>query len=256
MKNFILCCGLALSSLLSAQEQVSLQQESPKQVGKYANIDQKIGLAVKGNTFGLGADLTMPLNDRFSIRVGASQLNNYKADDIEAAALYVVASAFDIDFMGVSVSSLFDYQLDYKISSFNLLADWYITKNSPIHLTGGLRFSNTYFRNTFGITQDITILDGLLITPENFGSLTLQVDYPFILPYLGIGVGRLVNNKTIGFNFEIGNSFISGLDVTEFSGIGRIGGTAMEENRVQIEENLSWVWAHPNIEFSISYNFK
>jgi hypothetical protein len=30
----------------------------------------------------------------------------------------------------------------------------------------------------------------------------------------------------------------------------------MEENRIQIEQNIAWVWAHPNVEISISYNFK
>jgi hypothetical protein len=255
MRKSILTLVLTLIAFLGNAQEAESKTKAEKP-NKFENIDERVGLAIKVNTFGLGGEFTMPLNERFSIRVGASKLQDYKADEIEAMAIDGVSAALDISFMDIDLGDFFDYQLAYNVSSFNLLADWYFTKRSPFHLTGGLRFSNTYFRNTLGIKQSISILDGLEISPENFGTLTLQVDYPFVLPYVGVGVGRLVNNKKIGFNFEIGNSFISGLNVSEFSGTGRIGGTAMEENRIQIEQNIAWVWAHPNVEISISYNFK
>lgn len=149
--------------------------------------------------------------------------------------------------------------------SLALLADFFPSKKSSFHITGGVMFNihpqlvsltatlvnksssepavdPSNYANTefFGITTD----------PEGKVHLGVQSGLNVVQPYLGIGFGRAVSLKSrVSFNFDLGVTYIGGLHV-------------MSRNYYEdpdkpknVELNQAWIDANPDIKDNLKENY-
>lgn len=149
--------------------------------------------------------------------------------------------------------------------SLALLADFFPSKNSSFHITGGVMFNihpqlvsltatlvnksssepavdPSNYANTefFGITTD----------PEGKVHLGLQSGLNVVQPYLGIGFGRPVSlNSRVSFNFDLGVTYIGGFHLVSRNYYEN------PEKPVNVELNQAWIDANPDIKENMKDNY-
>lgn len=149
--------------------------------------------------------------------------------------------------------------------SLALLADFFPSKKSSFHITGGVMFNihpqlvsltatlvnksssepaidPSNYANTefFGITTD----------PEGKVHLGLQSGLNVVQPYLGIGFGRPVSLKSrVSFNFDLGVTYIGGFHLVSRNYYEN------PEKPVNVELNQAWIDANPDIKENMKENY-
>lgn len=149
--------------------------------------------------------------------------------------------------------------------SLALLADFFPSKKSSFHITGGVMFNihpqlvsltatlvnksssepaidPSNYANTefFGITTD----------PEGKVHLGLQSGLNVVQPYLGIGFGRPVSLKSrVSFNFDLGVTYIGGFHLVSRNYYEN------PEKPVNVELNQAWIDANPDIKDNMKDNY-
>lgn len=149
--------------------------------------------------------------------------------------------------------------------SLALLADFFPSKKSSFHITGGVMFNihpqlvsltatlvnksssepaidPSNYANTefFGITTD----------PEGKVHVGLQSGLNVVQPYLGIGFGRPVSlNSRVSFNFDLGVTYIGGFHLVSRNYYEN------PEKPVNVELNQAWIDANPDIKENMKDNY-
>ena len=149
--------------------------------------------------------------------------------------------------------------------SLALLADFFPSKKSSFHITGGVMFNihpqlvsltatlvnksssapavdPSNYANTefFGITTD----------PEGKVHLGVQSGLNVVQPYLGIGFGRAVSLKSrVSFNFDLGVTYIGGFHLVSRSYY------EDPQKPVNVELNQAWIDANPDIKDNLKENY-
>ena len=149
--------------------------------------------------------------------------------------------------------------------SLALLADFFPSKKSSFHITGGVMFNihpqlvsltatlvnksssepaidPSNYANTefFGITTD----------PEGKVHLGLQSGLNVVQPFLGIGFGRPVSLKSrVSFNFDLGVTYIGGFHLVSRNYYEN------PEKPVNVELNQAWIDANPDIKENMKDNY-
>ena len=149
--------------------------------------------------------------------------------------------------------------------SLALLADFFPSKKSSFHITGGVMFNihpqlvsltatlvnksssepaidPSNYANTefFGITTD----------PEGKVHLGLQSGLNVVQPYLGIGFGRAVSLKSrVSFNFDLGVTYIGGFHLMSKNYYND------PQKPVNVELNQAWIDANPDIKENLKENY-
>lgn len=207
------------------------------------NMFNHLSIGVNAATTGVGIDAAMPCTDYVSFRAGFTFMPKIK-----------VNTDLDInELMPSNVQKSEDYNLpdnvkvEGKTNLFNVhfLADVYPFRKSSFHLTAGLylgtsdvvRFNNKEDGALMGITKANKDIDahnadpakvavtghinniGLqlgdyLLTPDKDGNVAGAVRTQSIKPYVGIGLGRAVPKKTVGFQADLGCMFWGSPKVT------------------------------------------
>lgn len=149
--------------------------------------------------------------------------------------------------------------------SLALLADFFPSKKSSFHITGGVMFNihpqlvsltatlvnksssepavdPSNYANTefFGITTD----------PEGKVHLGVQSGLNVVQPYLGIGFGRAVSLKSrVSFNFDLGVTYIGGFHLMSKNYYND------PQKPVNVELNQAWIDANPDIKENLKENY-
>ena len=149
--------------------------------------------------------------------------------------------------------------------SLALLADFFPSKKSSFHITGGVMFNihpqlvsltatlvnksssepavdPSNYANTefFGITTD----------PEGKVHVGVQSGLNVVQPYLGIGFGRPVSlNSRVSFNFDLGVTYIGGFHLVSRNYYEN------PEKPVNVELNQAWIDANPDIKDNLKENY-
>jgi hypothetical protein len=125
------------------------------------------GVTAKIGTLGPGVELGHAFNDSFGIRLGVNKWNHSK----------------DRTENGV------DYDAKLKLSSFQLLADWY-PFGGVFRVNAGLVSNGNKFTLTAKPSGSGTFtFNGVTYTSSQVGSVDGQVDFNKTAPYFGIGWG-------------------------------------------------------------------
>lgn len=226
MKKQILTLFCFAISLTAMQAQMEEKEET---TSKY----RKLAIGVSGGT-GFGADLSYKFNDNLSVTARYNVLD-YKAEDIEQ----------EIDGNDV----LIDANVDFK--TMDLIFHYYPFKTAFNLAAGVGYFSNKELTINLSFAESIFIGD-VEFTPENdIGQLIIQSEWKEIAPYVGIGFGRAVPNKRLGFGFEAG-TYLAGSPKVTLDATGLIEGTKDQEPLVQ--ESFSEFKFIPYITFRLSYS--
>lgn len=146
---------------------------------------QKLGLILKGSSTGIGGEIGYRINPKVLVRAGLDQFK------------YNLKTNFE------DGGTNFDLDGTIQAGTIGIVADYQFTKK--IYATGGLMLNNfnTDFKGS--LLNDIEFGD-IIIKKENVGQINWKVKpKSTIAPYLGIGIGNLLNlNKKLNFGFEVG----------------------------------------------------
>ena len=157
--------------------------QKPAEGGVFENFGANLKFGV---LYGPGVDFSTSLHPNLKARIGFSYLG-YDATDV-------------IDISG-------DEELgegSLKFANANLLFDYFPMKNGVFHITAGA-FIGTNKVVIEGSGFDPFSLNDYVIVPDANGYFKGNVKFGgAVKPYLGLGVGRTIPNKRVGFKFEMG----------------------------------------------------
>ncbi len=199
------------------------------------------GIGIKAGTLGLGAEYTHSFNDYLNMRAGVNWLN------------------WEHDFSTDDVS----YKGDLQLQSFSLLADYHPFGNG-FRLTGGALYNGNTVDVTAKPTAGSYSINGVRYPAAAINSITGEVSFSSIAPYLGLGWGRdAQSNSHWSFNFDLGILYqgeadpdINGhcspmLPAAACAHFQK--NLAVEEQKIKDEVND--IKIYPVISFGVTYNF-
>lgn len=225
MKNsiFLLFMSLFVSVNLHAQE------ESPEST---TNNSGKYAIGIHGGSPGGGIDFARKINDHFMLRLQGNYLKYALNDlEVEADGTNVLIDA-NVDFFNTDL--LLDIH-PFKASSFKFVigAGYFI--NQEISMS--VKFSETLFIN------DIEF------TPDEVGTVGISNQWQPFAAYGGMGFGRAVPKKRIGFGIDIGTYYM-GEPQPEIIATGMLEDTKNQEQ--QLADDMSEYRWLPVFKFRIS----
>lgn len=198
----------------------------------------EVGVGVNVGTLGLGVAATFAINERLNARVGVTKgsLN------------------FEEELDGV------DYEGDLDIQSFSALLDWHPWQGT-FRVTAGL------VRNGSDVTADAQInkeieIGGTTYQVNDIGSVSGKVDMGQTAPYIGVGWGNAVNNKSGSFRFAadigviLGDSPDISLKVEDPNNLVNQADIDAEMKKLQDDiDDISALATYPFINIGMSYHF-
>ena len=206
--------------------------QKPAQGGLFENF----GVGVKtGLLYGAGVDFTTSLHKNVKLRAG------YTVFGLD------VMKYVDIDGDQTVTKG------DISFSNANLLFDLFPGKGI-FHVTGGLYFGKNDI-SIAGRGDDSFALSNDVITPDQNGNFSGTVKLgSSVKPYLGLGLGRTIPNRRIGFKFDLGVVF-QGAPRIESPNLNKnINPETVEDSfDVDVINNLK-IW--PMMNFSLIYRIK
>jgi len=92
------------------------------------------------------------------------------------------------------------------------------------------------------------------VAPEDVGRLELTVKPKMaVSPYFGIGLGRVISKyHRVSFAFELGTTYIK-QPFADFQTTGMLKPTSSQEQVDQLNENLSWIYFYPILNFQLGF---
>jgi hypothetical protein len=189
------------------------------------------GITAKLGTLGMGVEGTFGLTEQFNARLGFNRF----------------------DFDRTETISDIKYNLDLKLKTVSLLADWH-------PFGSAFRFTAGFMSNGNELTGN-SASDGLTVGDTFYPNVGLKakLDFDSTAPYLGIGWGNaLVADKGWGFNMDLGVLYQGSGNVSltptgANAGLVSPADIATEEQR--FEDDIKNYKYYPVFSFGISYKF-
>ncbi|MDO4159905.1 MAG: hypothetical protein Q4D41_05580 [Prevotellaceae bacterium] len=180
------------------------------------NFLNHLSVGVNVGTPGYGIDVAVPLGNYFQIRGGIAILPDISVNtdlDVNMASV-----------TGLDIPNSVEIEAKTGFTNGKVLVDIFPFKRSSFHITAGAYFGSSEIVKAYnkedGLLQDIATynaaypnnkigyeLGDYLLTPDENGNINAKIKTASFKPYLGIGFGRAVPKKRIGFMFELGCQF-------------------------------------------------
>lgn len=156
----------------------------------------------------------------------------------------------------------FKYDFDYNSSDIKLQASAK-AKTGNLGLSVGYQFLSWMYA-TVGVgtlnfrpevqaypSEGIKYGD-IILSPETVGSLSFKVKPSApVCPYLGIGFGRYIANRAVGFGFEVGTWYM-GRPKLEVQASGMLSPSANPEHVSMLEDELRDLRFYPVLKFNVN----
>ena len=198
-KPTLLLFVLALTSLFTPSLKA---QESQNASNKFFN---HLAIGVNASTTGFGLDLAAPLSPYFTLRAGVDIMPDITFDtdvDVQASG-----HGYNIDDVTLTGSP--------KRTQASLLVNLYPSKRSSFFVSAGAYFGGKSLVGIEGQSDQLRELQaqspglGIIIGDctlpvDAQGRVKGSLDVSGFRPYLGVGFGRAVPYKRVGFLFELG----------------------------------------------------
>ena len=202
-KFFSLVCALLLGAAFTS---VSAQSDNGVKMGLFNHLS----VGVSASTLGYGFDIAMPVSPYLTLRGGV---------DIMPSITF--NTDVDVEVADFSYYSSIDLEGDIKRTQTYVLANIYPFKRSSFFLSAGAYFGGAKVVGAKGQTDDPQLLNlinnyqdqiGVVIGDytlpfDKDGSVTGSIEVKKFRPYVGLGFGRSVPYRRIGFAFELGVQF-------------------------------------------------
>ncbi|GAB3940669.1 hypothetical protein GCM10028805_02820 [Spirosoma harenae] len=145
-----------------------------------------------------------------------------------------------------------DIKPDAAIGIAQAAVKWHPFARSSFFLVGGLGYTwhpNLSFVLT---TQDKLDLDGIILTPEDVGTVKLDILWHPVVGYLGGGFGRSIPKSRFGVGFEMGVYYL-GKPSLNVQYEGFLETTTLDQQLPIIERNLSNYRYLPSLNLTLTY---
>ena len=193
----------------------------------------RLALAPKAGTLGLGADLIVQVNPEVNTRLGINAFS----------------TKFDLEFSDI------DYQADFDLLSYSALVDWYMFQNA-FRVSGGILYneSEADFKADAAATYQI---GSTSYTAAQVGSLRANLDYDQeIAPYLGVGWGNPFDTeKRYGLMCDFGVVYTDTPTVTLSDTGGGVSAADLAGEQDKIQDDLDKIKFYPVISVSLWIRF-
>jgi hypothetical protein len=196
--------------------------------------EKGLGIAIKSSTMGIGGDVVYKFHKRMSARVGYDYFRVNRPISFDQA---------DVSYKG---------NVNIRLGGLSALYDFFIIPS--IHFTAGLAL-NQFNAGFSGEATSNYTLGELEIPAEQIGDFKFEAGPGLpVSPYLGVGFGKTLGSKLIGFNFEIGTYYQGDPNVSIHS-TGLTGPTSKPEHEQAelFESQISQYYLYPVIRGSISF---
>ncbi len=241
LKQLLLAGAMAISVISHAQD---ANPPSPPAEPTVTPLIEPGAMAL-GLNFGLpgvGLDFAYKVNNSFSGRLRFQTLP-FELNDFE----------YNLDGQNL----LADVTLNF--TQIGIVADYYPFESSSFKLMVGLSyFINNKFSSTIAINDTLYVgedgsdaddLGDFVFYPDDIGTISISSEWGQIVPYMGLGFGRAVPNKRVGFGIELGAYYLGAPDVN-VDATGMLTETSQEE--AGLEEGLAeYAWL-PQINLRLS----
>ncbi|WP_157603685.1 hypothetical protein [Polaribacter atrinae] len=205
-------------------------------IGQSQEIEKKNAFAISIGSPGLGLEYARKINQKLYAKV---VWHSFKLEDFEREDLEIDEDV--VDLLANIESSIIDLGIEFVPF-----------KNSSFKLTAGLGILSKVNTNALiTYTEDVKYGD-ITITKENIGEINADVSWSGVAPYLGIGFGRAVPKKRLGFGIEFGTYFTSSPDV-ELTATNLLSPTSNQKEN--LKEALDTFKFIPRIQIRIAYKF-
>ena len=202
---------------------------------------RNIGVGVNAGTNGLGIQLGYKLSDNFFIKSSYSNIN-LNVDDIDLSTDQVRQKA----------------NFSYLLQNGDLILDIHPFKNwFKICVGGSYNFQQ---RTLVGLSLQDTVYAGedgddpddlgdFILYPDDLGSVNIDFLWNNINPYVGLGFGRAVPKKRVGFSVDFGVNYIGKITIeSEDSGM-----LVYDDYQSRsLEESLDTYRWLPRLQFALS----
>lgn len=165
--------------------------------------------SLKLGTLGIGLEYSHPISPRWSARLNASFLNLKMHKESESGSIITVKDT------------------KINLGAVGLVGDFNLSKTNP---NWKLCVGVVYQMNKISENRAYTYSSSDLT--EDLGSLSLKFTAMPVNPYVGLMVGNFRSQKKLQFSIEAGTLY-HGAPRVEFTGTGRIAGTAEQKDKVE-----------------------
>lgn len=201
MKKLFLLCAVCLSM-------ISLQLHAQKKELGYFN---SIAIGANIGTTGWGIDLATPIGKYFALRAGVTIMPNYS-----------MTEEVDVTLSGNKYNYEYETSMDIEGSlgrtAGEILLNIYPFTRSSFFITGGAAFNGDKLIKLKGHSSELEELQSKIdnagieigdyvIPVDKNGNVSGGIKVSSFRPYLGLGFGRIVPKKRVGFLFELGFQF-------------------------------------------------
>ncbi len=242
-KNLLLlCCTMFLgSSLVQAQDSTSAKIDTAGITMKTSvkKIDLKpksnVGKLAIGGSFGttIGVDLAFQFSKHFAVRAGYITFN-YNANNQKVTS------------SGEELSA----NVDLKMEAYSFAVDFYPSVKSSFKVFAGVSSIQKGVMNLVAAPTKNYSVGSIVIKPEDIGTFNFGVDYSkSTAPFAGIGFGRAVPKKRVGFGFEGGIYYLNSPNVT-LAGTKRL--VSMSDQQPQVQSNMNDWRYYPIVNFRLA----
>ncbi len=205
-------------------------------LARSATAEGPVGVSVGASTLGAGVSVDWPVNDEFSLR---AQGNSFK---------------YGADFNKDEIK----YDADLKLSSYGLLADWYVFDDSGFRVTFGAFYNGNKITGT-GSPRSGTdfVVDGTAYTLD---TLDAEIKFDNFAPYVGMGwASNPVSEEGFGISADLGVLY-QGSPSVEFKASGTgISVPGFEDSlsaeSKRVEDKLNSFQWYPVVGLSVFYRF-
>lgn len=201
------------------------------------NVHQHhVSIGISVGTNGLGVEIAKPTRfKKIFLRAGATYLQYHRLFDVN-----------------LNTQSTINIEAGVKFNQLFGAAQLYPFRKSSFHLITGASYLYNFNLAAFIDTNTGINFEGIEVNAEDFGEISLNIDWYKIVPFVGFGFGKMIPSKRLSFNGELGCYYMGSPKITsEYFGILDI--TNADELIPILERNIKGYSFLPFINFKIRY---
>ncbi|WP_052354154.1 hypothetical protein [Flectobacillus major] len=216
---------LILLGLLAGQYVVVAQSTNLKKFGIGLNLGTTPGLSVAYQAL-----------DKLAVRASYSYLK-YDLNQKEKISDENILLAGNMDMSSIALSVEY---YPFSKSTFKLIAGGSLVQKGQVKVSASPTESYTFGESVF--------------TPEEVGTFLFDLSYNNgFAPFVGLGFGRAIPTKRVGFGFELGTYYLPKPKVT-LTGTERLSSMSEQEPKIQANMDDWRYWPMLNLRLAIRLN--